>query len=43
MDADSGRHSSKFFALEGQLAWSADDRYWREADIRKLPMSGKGR
>jgi hypothetical protein len=29
MDADSGRHSSKFPRWKVSVAYSADDRFWR--------------
>jgi hypothetical protein len=32
MDADSGRHLSKLPRWKVSVAWSADDRLWREAD-----------
>jgi hypothetical protein len=34
MDADSGRHLSKFPRWKVGVAYSADDRFWREAVVR---------
>src|SRR6266481_7084272 len=35
MDADSGLHSSKFPRWKVGVAWSADDHFWREADVHR--------
>jgi hypothetical protein len=42
MDADSGRHLSKFPRWKVSVAWSADDRLWREAvvEVWMLDLAG---
>jgi hypothetical protein len=36
MDADSGRHLSKLPRWKVSVAWSADDRLWRKAVVRRV-------